>query len=320
MEFVPASRSSVSDHVFGQVRDAILAGVYPPDSSLPSERDLAAVFEVNRHAVREALRRLQQLGLVRVAQGGATRVLDWRRHAGLDLAMALTGVRTVAHGPGGVGAGGAPGGASGIGSRVAGGGGSGIAGGDRSGVAEGGGSGVAEGGGSGDAEGGGSGVAGDGGSGVAGGGGRPDVLPLDTLIRDVLEMRACLGADAARLCAERAGDAARDAVVAAVEAYAGAGPDLDRMGEANVALWREIITGSGNVAYLLAFNSLVGGALAVGRVPAGRRTAELLDVAGHRRLGRAIAAGDATAAEAQAKSLLNAPIGAQPSLADRTPA
>ncbi|MFG2040964.1 FadR/GntR family transcriptional regulator [Dactylosporangium sp. NPDC048998] len=258
MEFVPASRSSVSDHVFGQVRDAILAGAYPPDSSLPSERELAAVFEVNRHAVREALRRLQQLGLVRVAQGGATRVLDWRRHAGLDLAMALTGVR--AERPAAVAGSGARG-------------------------------------------------PGDGGTAR---GATPDVLPLDTLVRDVLEMRACLGADAARLCAERAGDVARDAVLAAVEAYAGSGPDLDRMGEANVALWREIIVGSGNVAYLLAFNSLVGGALAVGRVPAGRRTAELLDVAGHRRLGGHIAAGDPAAAEAQARALLTAPIGAEP--------
>ncbi|GAA4250708.1 GntR family transcriptional regulator [Dactylosporangium darangshiense] len=233
MEFVPASRSSVSDHVFGQVRDAILAGVYAPDSALPSERDLAAVFEVNRHAVREALRRLQQLGLVRVAQGGATRVLDWRLHAGLDLAMALT---------------------------------------------------------------------------AEPGSHQQRVLPFDTLVRDVLEMRACLGADAARLCAERAPQEAREAVLAAVEAYAGAGPDLDRMGEANVALWRAIIIGGGNVAYLLAFNSLVGGALAVGRVPAARRTAELLDVAGHRRLGAHIAAGDPAAAEAQARALLNAPI------------
>ena len=231
MEFVPASRSSVSDHVFAQVRDAILGGEYAPDDALPSERDLAAVFEVNRHAVREALRRLQQLGLVKVAQGGATRVLDWRRHAGLDLAMALTQTE--------------------------------------------------------------------------------DVLPLGTLVRDVVEMRACLGADAARLCARRATPEARTAVLAAVERYAGAGPDLDRLGEANVALWREIIAGSGNVAYLLAFNSLVGGALAVGRVPAAHRTAELLDIAGHRRLGDAIATGAAHTAEAQAKTLLNAPIEAR---------
>src|SRR4051812_27937090 len=88
MEFVPASRTSVSDHVFAQLRDAILAGDYRPDDSLPSERDLATGFAVNRHAVREALRRLQQLGLVKVAQGGATKVLDWREHAGLDLARA----------------------------------------------------------------------------------------------------------------------------------------------------------------------------------------------------------------------------------------
>ncbi|MET7392761.1 GntR family transcriptional regulator [Dactylosporangium sp. NPDC005572] len=225
MEFRPASRSSVSDHVFSQLRDAIVSGGYAPGDGLPSERELATVFEVNRHAVREALRRLQQLGLVRVAQGGATRVLDWRRHAGLDLAMAGA-----------------------------------------------------------------------------------EVLPVETLARDVVEMRACLGADAARLCAERGTPGARAEVVAAVEVYAAAAPDLERMGEANVALWRAVIAGSGNIAYLLAFNSLVGGALAVGRVPAGHRTAELLDVAGHRRLGAHIAAGAADEAEAQAKALLTAPV------------
>src|SRR5207244_3420641 len=42
-------------------------------------------FGVNRHAVREAVKRLQQAGLVHVAQGGATRVLPWRESGGLEL-------------------------------------------------------------------------------------------------------------------------------------------------------------------------------------------------------------------------------------------
>lgn len=93
-----------------------------------------------------------------------------------------------------------------------------------------------------------------------------------------------------------------------VDALAAAAPDLDRMGEANVALWRAVVAGSGNTAYLLAFNSLVSGALAVGHVPPQLRTAELLDVAGHRLLSAHITAGASSLAEAQARALLTAPL------------
>ncbi|MCW3817444.1 GntR family transcriptional regulator [Micromonospora sp. DR5-3] len=228
MAFAPVPRASVSDHVFGQLRDAIVSGRYRPGETLPGERELATAFEVNRHAVREALRRLQQLGLLRVSQGGATRVLDWRVHAGLDLALSLA----------------------------------------RSG----------------------------------------DVLPVETLVRDMLEMRACVGIDAARLCAERGDPAITAEVVRAAEEYAVLAPDLPRMHEADIAMWRLIVTGSGNTAYLLAFNSLVAGALAVNDVPLDGRAAELLDVAGHRRLAAAIAAGQGAAAARHARALLTAPV------------
>ena len=48
------------------------------------------MFDVNRHAVREAVKRLQQAGLVEVSQGGATSVLDWRSNGGLDLLSHLS--------------------------------------------------------------------------------------------------------------------------------------------------------------------------------------------------------------------------------------
>lgn len=56
---------------------------------MPSERVLAESLGVNRQAVREALNRLQQARLVHVAHGGTTRVLDWRRTAGIDVALEL---------------------------------------------------------------------------------------------------------------------------------------------------------------------------------------------------------------------------------------
>lgn len=75
----------VSDSIFDRLRAEILGDRLAPGDPLPAERQLAEELGVNRHAIREAVKRLQQAGLVRVAQGGATRVLDWREHGGLDL-------------------------------------------------------------------------------------------------------------------------------------------------------------------------------------------------------------------------------------------
>jgi DNA-binding FadR family transcriptional regulator len=49
----------------------ILVGQYRTGERLPSERDLAARFEANRGAVREAMKKLEQLGLASIHQGGA---------------------------------------------------------------------------------------------------------------------------------------------------------------------------------------------------------------------------------------------------------
>ncbi|MEU1709213.1 winged helix-turn-helix domain-containing protein, partial [Streptomyces sp. NPDC005706] len=82
-------REAVSDQLFAVLRDRILDGEQAPGSALMAERELAAEFGVNRHAVREAVKRLQQARLVRVSHGGRTLVQDWRRSAGLDLAMGI---------------------------------------------------------------------------------------------------------------------------------------------------------------------------------------------------------------------------------------
>jgi DNA-binding FadR family transcriptional regulator len=49
----------------------ILRGHYRAGERLPSERDLAARFSTNRGAVREAIKKLEQLGLAEVQPGGA---------------------------------------------------------------------------------------------------------------------------------------------------------------------------------------------------------------------------------------------------------
>src|SRR3954469_14452335 len=78
-----------SDLVHDRLRREILDGTLAPGDPVPSARALAEELQVNRHAVREALKRLQQAGLVRISQGGATRVQDWRDAGGLDLLLDL---------------------------------------------------------------------------------------------------------------------------------------------------------------------------------------------------------------------------------------
>ncbi|MGP0101352.1 MAG: FadR/GntR family transcriptional regulator [Solirubrobacteraceae bacterium] len=88
----PIPRVSVPDHVFARLREAILSGHYRPGERLPPQRALAADLGVNMASVREALGRLEQLRLVEVRHGDATRVLDWRRSGGLEALVLHGGV------------------------------------------------------------------------------------------------------------------------------------------------------------------------------------------------------------------------------------
>jgi GntR family phosphonate transport system transcriptional regulator len=59
--------------VWRQIEDILVAeiarGVYPPESQLPTENELAARFDVNRHTVRQAVAAVAQRGLLLVEQG-----------------------------------------------------------------------------------------------------------------------------------------------------------------------------------------------------------------------------------------------------------
>jgi len=228
----PIRRESVSDQVFARLRDRLLSGEIPPGVPLLGERDLAAQFNVNRHAIREALKRLHQARLIEIAHGGRTVALNWRQTAGLDLVISLPGAG--------------------------------------------------------------------------------EVISVDGAQRDTLEMRACIGSDAARLCAMRAAPQMLESIVAAATQYGERGPDLDELAVADIAWWRLVIEGCGNLAYLLAFNSLVGGALAFSHTPKDQRTEELLDVRGRIRLARLIAERDAAGAQRLARDLLSRSIPPHP--------
>ncbi len=85
MALQPVNRRSVPEDVFEQIVAEVLSGDMQPGDALPSERRLAEVLGVSRPAVREAIKRLTEIGLVEVRQGDSTTVRDFRRHAGLDL-------------------------------------------------------------------------------------------------------------------------------------------------------------------------------------------------------------------------------------------
>ncbi len=168
-----------SSEIHRVLRAAILDGSYGADDALPSERALSEELGASRHAVREALKRLQQAGLISISQGGSTRVRDWRRHGGLDLMLAL---------------------------------------------------------------------------------GAEGELPPEGLglVRSLFEMRASIGADAARLAALRADSAARAELEARAAALVAADDPAVRTAIYDV-LWDRIIDAADNLAYRLALNTLVAG-------------------------------------------------------------
>lgn len=220
---MPLAQPPLSSVIHHALRAEILAGDYPPGSALPSERSLSDRHGTNRHAVREALKRLQQAGLVDISQGGATRVRDWRRTGGLDLLVELA--------------------ASG------------------------------------------------------------EAPPGFELPRATLEMRACVGADAARLCAQRATSTLRAELVARAAELA-AQPELEDRNPIYERLWETIVDGSGNVAYRLALNTLIAGQRLL-RFDAALVADELASTDLIRDLVGAIVDGDEEAAERGARTLLN---------------
>lgn len=66
--------SEKAQHLTARLSTEILDGVIAPGALLPSERRLAAEFELSRATVREAVRALELRGLVETRQGDGSRV------------------------------------------------------------------------------------------------------------------------------------------------------------------------------------------------------------------------------------------------------
>jgi GntR family transcriptional repressor for pyruvate dehydrogenase complex len=87
--FTAVRRQPLSESVYRQLEERILRGELAPGAELPAERALSAQLGVNRGAVREAIKRLQQAGLVAVRHGGNHAVRDYLQDGGLELLPAL---------------------------------------------------------------------------------------------------------------------------------------------------------------------------------------------------------------------------------------
>lgn len=83
------AKQSLSEAVYLQLQDRIISQRLPAGEELPSERKLAELLGVNRGAVREAIKRLQQAGLIEVRHGGNSTVKNYLETSGMELLPSL---------------------------------------------------------------------------------------------------------------------------------------------------------------------------------------------------------------------------------------
>ena len=67
--FHAAKQNRIFQDVVDQIEEAILSGQLQPGDTLPSERDLKDMFQTSRGTLREALRVLEQKGLIEIKLG-----------------------------------------------------------------------------------------------------------------------------------------------------------------------------------------------------------------------------------------------------------
>lgn len=69
MNVKPVMRVSVTEQVYGQLKDELLSGAWKPGEKLPAEAELATLFSVSRVTIRQALQKLAISGLIETKLG-----------------------------------------------------------------------------------------------------------------------------------------------------------------------------------------------------------------------------------------------------------
>jgi GntR family transcriptional repressor for pyruvate dehydrogenase complex len=72
----PVSRTTLSEQVAMQLASELTGGRWKPGEKLPSEAELCKAFNVGRSTLREALKSLAFIGLIRMRAGGGSYVSD----------------------------------------------------------------------------------------------------------------------------------------------------------------------------------------------------------------------------------------------------
>jgi len=72
MNIKPIRRMNLSDQVFEQMKSLIFSGDWEPGTRLPSENNLASLFNVSRITIRQGIHRLVALGLAETHPGEGT--------------------------------------------------------------------------------------------------------------------------------------------------------------------------------------------------------------------------------------------------------
>jgi GntR family transcriptional repressor for pyruvate dehydrogenase complex len=74
--YTAVQTSRLYEQIVQQIEDSIMKGTLKPGDQLPAERELALQFGVSRTAVREAVKALQEKGLVEAFSGRGTFITD----------------------------------------------------------------------------------------------------------------------------------------------------------------------------------------------------------------------------------------------------
>jgi DNA-binding FadR family transcriptional regulator len=92
------SDETKTQQIFNQIASAILAGKLGPGDAVTSERALALQLGVSRNIVRNALRRLEEHGLVEAVSTSGRRVLASKKRHGTGTAGVVRRDRLAARG------------------------------------------------------------------------------------------------------------------------------------------------------------------------------------------------------------------------------
>ncbi|MCP4132691.1 MAG: FadR family transcriptional regulator [bacterium] len=85
----PVSKNRLHEEIVTQIQKKIINGELKIGEKLPPERDLAENLNVNRATVREALKKLEILGLIEIHHGDGIYIKDYLESGNLELLKAL---------------------------------------------------------------------------------------------------------------------------------------------------------------------------------------------------------------------------------------